>query len=59
MTFQGNIWNAYSASDHAGLLHSTRVISFRLWKPRERVNCRGRRKKGKLESVSWNKLKKA
>ena len=28
MNLQGNIRNAYSASDHAGLLHSTRVISF-------------------------------
>lgn len=40
MILQGNIWNAYSASDHTCLLHSTRVVS-----PENESNVEGERRR--------------
>ena len=57
MNLQGNIRNAYSASDHAGLLHSTRVISFGYVNPFNGSNVEGEGRQENVSTCVWSKLK--
>lgn len=59
MILQGDIWNAHSTSDHVGLLHSTRVISFSIMRSGKRTNVEEEgRETRECFNFGWNnKLK--